>query len=69
MENSGSRTELSTILAEVSAALFELRDALVETSLSLRDWQFETDLEQRKIAENTVQKLLEQIASARDPSS
>ena len=69
MENAESKTDMVKTLGEVCAALFKLRDALVELSLSLQDWQFETDLEQRKNTENTVQQLLEQIMSARDPSS
>ena len=64
-----SRTEMAKTIGEVSAALFELRDALVELSLSLKDWQFEHDLERRKITENTVQQLLEQMMSSRNPSS
>lgn len=68
MENSNSRIDVSKALGEVSASLFELRDALVELSLSLRDWQFDHDLEQRKVAENAAHKLLDQIQSTRDAS-
>jgi hypothetical protein len=64
-----SRTEMAKTIGEVSAALFELRDALVELSMSLKDWQFEHDSERRKITENTVQQLLEQMMSSRNPSS
>lgn len=69
MGNYESKTDMGRVLGEVSAALFELRDALVELTLSLKDWQFETDLEQRKNTENMVRQLLEQIMSARGPSS
>ena len=69
MEDPEFRTDLAVALGEISVALFELRDALVELSLSLKDWQFESDLEQRKTAEDTVRQLLAQIASARHPSS
>lgn len=64
-----SKTDLSGALWEVSAALVELRDALVELSLSLKDWQFENNLAQRKDTEDAVHKLLEQIMSVRNPSS
>jgi len=65
MGNSEYKTEQAKIIGEVSAALFELRDALMELSLSLKDWQFETDLEQRKSIEKTVQQLLQQITSGK----
>jgi hypothetical protein len=66
MKNTESKTDMKNAVGEVSSALFELRDALVELSLALRDWQFETDLARRKDAENTVQQLLDQITSNRD---
>lgn len=69
MENWESKTDMSKAFGEVSEALFELRDALVELSLSLKDWQFENDVGKRKNTQDTVQKLLEQIMSARDRSS
>ena len=69
MDNQHSKSEIGNAMAEVSAALFELRDAFVELSLALRDWQFETDLEQREMAESTVHQLLQQISSGRGPSS
>ena len=69
MANQQSKSEIRGTIGEVGAALFELRDALAELSLALRDWQFETDLEQRKIAENAVRQLLQQISSGRGPSS
>ena len=69
MPNQQSKSEIRGTIAEVGAALFELRDALVELSLALRDWQFETDLEQRKITENAVRRLLQQITSGHNPTS
>lgn len=69
MENSGSRTDVSHTLWDISASLFELRNALVEMSLFLKDWQFEADLEQRKIADNTAQQLLTKLAPPRKPTS
>lgn len=69
MANSESRTDMASAIEEVSSALFELRDALVELSLSLKDWQFETDLEQRKNTEDTVHQLLQKMTLDRGSSS
>ncbi|WP_296447687.1 hypothetical protein [Rhodoferax sp. UBA5149] len=69
MENSESRTDLGQALGEISATLFELRDALVELSLSLKDWQFENDVEQQKSTGTTLQQLLQKIMSVQDPLS
>ena len=68
MENQQSSSEICGTIGDVSEALYELRDALVELSLALRDWQFEADLEQRKAAENTVRQLLQKVTASRDPS-
>lgn len=65
MENSKLQTGMGKAADKLSAALFDLRDALVELSLTLKDLQFETDLEQRKAAEETARQLLEKIASVR----
>lgn len=51
-------------LRATSAALFDLRDALVELSLALKDLQFNCDLAQRKVTEGNVKRLLEQIGAA-----
>lgn len=69
MKNLESNIGIGKAMGEVSTALFELRDTLVELSLALKDWQFETDLVQRNNAEKTVRRLLQQIASTRDSSS
>lgn len=69
MENAGSRPSVSIALWEISASLCQLRDALSQMSLLLSDWQFEVDLEQRKNAEQAVQRLMSEIASSQDPSS
>jgi len=69
MANSESSTDMANALGEVSSALFELRDALVELSLSLKDWQFETDLKQRRHTETTVRQLLQKMTLARGSSS
>lgn len=69
MGNFESKTDMANAIGEVGSALFELRDALVQLSLSLKDWQFETDLEQRKNTEAKVQQLLQKMTLARGPSS
>ncbi|NDP40297.1 MAG: hypothetical protein GZ093_16380 [Rhodoferax sp.] len=63
MENSSSGTNVENAFQEISSALFELRDALVELSLSMRDLQFETDVEKRHATELSVQQLLQRMAS------
>lgn len=56
-------------LLATSAALLELRDALINLSLSLKDLQFETDLELRAEAEKKAELLLQKIAATQGPSS
>jgi hypothetical protein len=68
MENFKSKAEMASAMGEISAVLFELRDALVELSESLQDLQFETDLEKRESIEKNVQQLLEKIASSQPPT-
>ena len=46
---------------QLSAALFEFRDALVELSLSLKDWQFDHDRQGREATEQAMRELLEKI--------
>jgi hypothetical protein len=69
MGNFKSRTEMANAMGEISAVLFELRDALVELSQSLQDLQFETDVEKRETIEKSVQQLLQKIASSQDPAA
>lgn len=69
MGNSDYKTDRAKAVGEVSSALFELRDALMELSLALRDWQFETDLQQREKNEAVVQQLLKKISSNQGPST
>lgn len=69
MGNFEHKLTKAQILEKVSAALFELRDAMEELSLALRDWQFEVDHAKRKVAEQTVHQLLEKIAATRDSSA
>jgi hypothetical protein len=63
MKDAASKTDVEKAMMEISSLLFELRDAFVDLSLSLRDLQFETDLVQRKKAEETAKKLLQQAAA------
>lgn len=49
-----------------SDALFDLRDALGELSLALRDWQFEVDHERHALVASAVHELLARIASQPD---
>ncbi len=46
---------------DLSAALFEFRDALVTLSLSLKDLLFEQDQQGRQATEQATQALLEKI--------
>jgi uncharacterized protein (UPF0212 family) len=46
---------------EMSAALFEFRDALVTLSLSMKDLLFEHDQKQRRATEQATQALFEKI--------
>jgi hypothetical protein len=66
MKDAASKTDVEKALVEISSLLFELRDAFVDLSLSLRDLQFETDLVQRRKAEATVKKMLQQVAADRN---
>jgi hypothetical protein len=63
MKDSPPSANVESALQEIGAALFELRDALVELSMSMRDWQFETDMERRRAAETSVQQLLKKVTS------
>ena len=57
------KTDKAQALGEMSAALFELRDALTELSISLKDWQFATDVVRRRANEAEVQQLLQRIGT------
>jgi hypothetical protein len=46
---------------DLSAALFEFRDALVTLSLSLKDLMFEQDQQGRQASEQATQELLEKF--------
>ena len=46
---------------ELCAALLQFRDALVELSLSLKDWQFEHDPQRRQAPEQATRELLDKV--------
>lgn len=63
MEHSGPRIacRCRKCMEETSSALFALRDALQSLSLSLKDLQFEYDLERRAQAVQVADTLLTDI--------
>ena len=65
MENFDFRTDQSKVLAEISDALFTLRDALMQLSVTLKDWQFATDVEQRQKSDVIVRQLLQKLGTLR----
>ena len=65
MENFDFRTDQSKVLAEISDALFTLRDALMQLSVALKDWQFATDVEQRQKSDVIVRQLLQKLGTLR----
>lgn len=67
MESPDSDAKLVNALWEISASLFALRDALVELSLSLKDWQFEADQDMREDARTQTRELMSQMGSGHPP--
>lgn len=65
MGNFEFKTDKSKALKEISTALFELRDALMQLSMAMKDWQFATDVVQRQKNEAIVQELLQKLGSMR----
>jgi hypothetical protein len=65
MGNFEFKTDKSKALKEISTALFELRDALMQLSMAMKDWQFATDVVQRQKNEAIVQELLQKLSSMR----
>lgn len=61
MDHTHSQEGSPRALRDVSAALFALRDALVELSLSLKDLQFETNSAERNKVATSFQELLEKM--------
>lgn len=60
MEDSNATSDEAAAILAASVALIDLRDALNELSLALRDWQFDSDMEQRRAAEAMTRQLLQQ---------
>jgi hypothetical protein len=58
IDTTGQQTDANL---DLSAALFEFRDALVTLSLSLKDFMFEHDQPGRQITEQAAAELLEKI--------
>ena len=65
MENFDYRTDKSKALAEISVALSTLRDALMQLSVALKDWQFATDVIQRQKSDVIVRQLLQKLGTLR----
>lgn len=65
MGNNDLQTDASKTLKDISVALFELRDALMELSVAMKDWQFATDRVQRQKTEVIVQALLQRVNAGR----
>jgi hypothetical protein len=65
MGNFDFKTDKSKALKEISTALFELRDALMQLSMAMKDWQFATDVVQRQKNEAIVNELLQKLNSMR----
>jgi len=65
MENFDYRTDKSKALAEISVALSTLRDALMQLSVALKDWQFATDVIQRQKSDLIVRQLLQKLGTLR----
>ncbi len=63
MEDFNSKTDKAKALKEISVPLFELRDALMQLSMTLKDWKFATDVVQRQKNEVIVQQLLKKIGA------
>ena len=65
MENFDYRTDKSKALAEISVALSTLRDALMQLSVALKDWQFATDVIQRQKSDLIVRQRLQKLGTLR----
>ena len=65
MENFNFKTDKSKALAEISVALSTLRDALMQLSVALKDWQFATDVVQRQQSADIVRQLLQKLSTLR----
>ena len=65
MGNFDYRTDKSKALAEISVALFTMRDALMQLSVALKDWQFATDVVERQKSDVIVRQLLQKLGTLR----
>jgi hypothetical protein len=65
MGNFDFETDKSKALKEISTALFELRDALMQLSMATKDWQFATDIVQRQKNKAILNELLQKLSSMR----
>ena len=46
---------------DLSAALLAFRDALMQLSLALKDWQFDHDLQRRQATEQAMRQLIDKV--------
>ena len=65
MGGSDYKTDKGKAMKEISVALFGLRDALMQLSIAMKDWQFATDVVQRQKNEVIVQQLLQKLSAMR----
>ena len=56
-----ARQTRAALAAQLSKELIQLRDALVSLSISLKDWQFETDLNGRRLSQQLAAQALEKF--------
>ncbi len=61
MKNNDTPKQHVNPAQELCAALFQFRDALMELSLRLKDWQFDHDPQGRAATEQAMRELLEKI--------
>jgi hypothetical protein len=58
-------TDRAKAFREISMALFDLRDSLLQLSITIKDWQFATDTDQRQKSEAIVQELMQKLGAMR----
>ena len=61
MIDSNSKDESDFDDSDMASALNELRDALVDLSLTMKDFMFEVDFERRSQAKEKSQELVERV--------
>jgi hypothetical protein len=67
MNTPPSPSEHAMLAAQLAQELASLRDALVALSLSLRDWQFEQDVEARKAVQQQLDQTLARLRAKQAP--